>query len=103
MPRRRTDPQHCANGHRLSDANAYRTPSGKIECRACLRERVRRTRERQRQHLPMRDEDKLREPEMTPAEVERYLARSRAEEDLPAYLKPRRMWPDDPANGARAR
>jgi hypothetical protein len=96
MPRRRQDPGRCANGHELHDHNAYRTPSGKVECRACMRERVRKTRDRRRHHLPLRDEEKLREPEMTPAEVERFLAQSRAEEDLPAYLKPRRMWPDDP-------
>lgn len=102
MPRRRTDPNRCANGHDLSsDRNRYRLPSGKVECRQCHRERMARLRNRTRQDEHPSPQDRVVEREMTPAEVERFLARSREEEDLPAYLKPRRMWPDDPPGRAR--
>lgn len=48
MPRRRTDPNRCANGHDLSsDRNRYRLPSGKVECRQCRAEVARRLRGRQ--------------------------------------------------------
>lgn len=31
---------HCRNGHEYTDANTYHRPSGRRDCRQCIRERV---------------------------------------------------------------
>lgn len=47
--RRHYDTETCANGHRWADGNEYRSPSkGRRECRACNRDRQRRTYERRK-------------------------------------------------------
>lgn len=44
--RRYADYDRCASGHPYTDANTYIRPSGHRDCRACIRERVRRYREK---------------------------------------------------------
>lgn len=92
MPRRRADPTRCANGHDLSDdANRHVDATGKVECRRCSHERVKRHRKRNG-YKPKRT--RKREPSMSPLEVERFLAQGLAEETAPAWERPanRRMW-----------
>jgi hypothetical protein len=38
---------HCANGHPYDAQNTYRRPSGRRDCRACIRDRTARYRQRQ--------------------------------------------------------
>ena len=45
VPRKRA---RCIHGHALTPENTYRSPAGKVNCRACTRLAVRRSRARGR-------------------------------------------------------
>lgn len=45
------DESKCINGHDYTEENTYRMPSGCRDCRACIRERVKKYRARRRQAL----------------------------------------------------
>lgn len=83
-------------GHDLRETDSYwlRWDGAKV-CNECRKERVNRVREKRRaKGLPVspRPTAKRQKEGMTPAEVEAYLQKARAEEHLPAWQKPRLMW-----------